>query len=75
MEQDRMVGYNLWVRFLEEDGDPAVLYVPFDNQGQQQQGMKSANKQMNSQLWRRLAANAAQKNPIDFQVLYCYQPT
>jgi predicted RNase H-like nuclease len=32
MDANRMVQWRLWVRFLEEDGEPAVLFVPFDNQ-------------------------------------------
>ena len=47
-----MVRWRLWVRFLEEDGEPAVLFVPFENRGQELGGMKSATEQMNRQLWR-----------------------
>jgi hypothetical protein len=29
MDAQRMVQYRLWVRFIEEDGEPAVLFIPF----------------------------------------------
>jgi predicted RNase H-like nuclease len=73
MGKNKMVGWNLWVRFFQEDGKPAVLFVPFANQGQQQGGMKSTNQQMNRQLWHMLVAEARRSNPIDFQVLYKYE--
>jgi predicted RNase H-like nuclease len=74
MNVNRMVHWHLWIRFLEEDGEPAVLFVPFENQGQQQGGMRSAIQQMNRHLWHALVAEASRDNPIDFQILYRYQP-
>lgn len=74
IDANRMEGWHLWVRFLEEDGQPAVLFVPFENQGQQQGGMRSANQQINQQLWRTLVAEATRDNPIDFLILYHYEP-
>ena len=75
MDATRMVKCRLWVRFVDEDGEPAVLFVPFESQGQQQGGMKSAVQQMNRQLWHALVTGATRNHPIDFQVLYCYEPT
>ncbi len=72
MDANRMVGWRLWVRFFEEDGEPAVLFVPFDNQGRQQGGMKTAIQQMNRQLWHLLVSEATRGNPIDFRILYRY---
>ena len=75
MDASRLAQRRLWVRFVEEDGEPAVLFVPFQNQGQQQGGMRSAVQQMNRQLWHALVTEASRDNPIDFQILYCYEPT
>jgi hypothetical protein len=75
MDANRMVQCRLWVRFLEGDGEPAVLFVPFENQGQQQGGMRSAVQQMNRQLWHALVTDATRSNPIDYQILYRYEPT
>jgi hypothetical protein len=74
MDAKRMVQWRLWVCFLEEDGEPAVLFVPFDNQGQQQGGMRTATQQMNRQFWHALVADATRDNPVDFRILYRYDP-
>ena len=74
MDASRLAEWRLWVRFVEEDGEPAVLFVPFQNQGQQQGGMRSAVQQMNRQLWHALVTEASRDNPIDFQILYRYEP-
>ena len=73
MDANRVVQWRLWVRFLEEDGEPAVLFVPFENQGHQQGGMRSAVHQMNRALWHALVADATRINPLDFQILYRYE--
>lgn len=73
MDANRVVRWRLWVRFLEEDGEPAVLFVPFENQGRQQGGMRSAIQQMNRELWHALVADATRINPIDFTILYRYE--
>ena len=73
MDANRMVGWYLWVRFLEEDGESAVLFVPFENQGQKQGGMRSGSQQMNRQLWHKLVAGATRVNPIDFKIIYRYE--
>lgn len=73
MDASRMIGWHLWVRFLEEDGQPTVLFVPFANQGLEQGGMRSAGQQMNRQLWHHLVEGATRDNPVDFQILYNYQ--
>jgi hypothetical protein len=74
MDSNRVVGWRLWVCFLEEDGEPAVLFVPFENQGRQQRGMRSAIQEMNRALWHALAADATRTNPIDFRILYRFEP-
>lgn len=73
MDASRMEQWRLWVRFLEEDGEPSVLFVPFENQGRQQGGMRSADQQMNRTLWQVLVADAKSINPLDFQILYRYE--
>ena len=74
MDASRVVGWRLWVRFCEQDGEPAVLFVPFENQGSEQRGMRSATQQMNRALWHLLVANATRVTPVDFAVLYRYEP-
>ena len=37
--------------------------------------MRSAVQQMNRQLWHALVTEASRDNPIDFQILYRYEPT
>jgi hypothetical protein len=71
MDADRMTGWRLWVRFIDEDGQPTVLFLPFANQGKQQCGMKAS--QMNRSLWSFMVADAARTNPIRFQVCYRYE--
>jgi hypothetical protein len=71
MDADRMVGYRLWVLFLEKDVDRSVLFEPFENQGRQLGGMKCAQ---NCQFWRDLVQEARRDSPVDFQILYGYQP-
>lgn len=73
MDPNRIVGYRLWVRFLEEDGLPTVLFVPFANQGREQGGMKIATQQMNRQLWHALVGRATRNNPVDCKIQYNYQ--
>jgi hypothetical protein len=73
MDPNRIVEWCLWVRFLEEDGEPAVLFVPFENQGPQLGGMRSAVQQMNRALWHALVADATRINPLDFRILYRYE--
>ena len=73
VDANRVVQWRLWVRFLEEDGEPAVLFVPFENQGRQQGGMRSAVQQMNRTHWHALVADATRINPLDFQILYHYE--
>ncbi|MGD1070564.1 MAG: DUF429 domain-containing protein [Bryobacteraceae bacterium] len=73
MRGERMEGWRLWVRFIDEDGQPAVLFVPFGYQGSQQSGMKVAPRQMNSSLWSFMVSDASRINPIRSQVYYCYE--
>jgi hypothetical protein len=42
---------------------PAVLFLPFGNQGNQQCGMKASHQQMNRGLWSFMVADAARTNP------------
>ncbi len=37
--------------------------------------MRSAVQQMNRQVWLALVTEASRANPIDFQILYRYEPT
>jgi hypothetical protein len=74
MDPERLVGYQLWVRFLDEDGEPAVLFVPFVNQGSLLQGMKCANGDTNRRLWYSLVSKADRANLIVFRIQYCFEP-
>ena len=74
----RMTGWRLWVRFINEDGEPAVLFEPFRNQGENQGGMRAGRQQANLDVWRSLVAGATGNNPVRSQVRYRYeqmQPT
>jgi hypothetical protein len=73
LDEERMEGWRLWVRFIEEDGQPAVLFAPFGNQGNQQSGMTASPQQMNRGLWSFMVADATRSNPIRFQVCYRYE--
>jgi predicted RNase H-like nuclease len=73
MDAERMTGWRLWVRFMDEDGQPAVLFLPFASQGNKQCGMKPASQQMNLCLWSFIVAGAARTNSICFQVCYRYE--
>ncbi len=70
MDANRMVGYRLWVCFLEKDVDHPVLFVPFANQGWQLGGMKCAQ---NCEFWRDLVREARRDSPVDFQIRYKYE--
>jgi hypothetical protein len=66
------------VRFIDEDGEPAVLFEPFRSQGDQQGGMRAARRQINLDVWRLLVAGATRDNLVHSQVRYRYermQPT
>lgn len=71
MDAQRMTGWQLWVRFLEEDGQPAVVFVPFGSQGGRQCGMKASS--LNRSLWSFMVADASRLNPIGFPVSYRYE--
>lgn len=73
MATERMTSWRLWVRFIAEDGQPAVLFVPFGNQEDQQCGMKTASQQMNRGLWSFMVSDATRTNPMRFQVCYRYE--
>ena len=63
----------VWVRFIDEDVQPTVLFLPFGNQGNQQVGMKAARQQMNRSLWSLLVAEAGHSDLIFFQVCFRYE--
>ncbi len=52
MNKDRMNGWRLWVRLIEEDGQPELMFEPFAAGGDVQQGMRSSRAHMNGDLWR-----------------------
>ncbi len=71
MDPQRMTGWRLCVRFLEEDSQPEILFVPFENQGSEQCGMKASLP--NRDLWNFMVADATRLNPLGFQVSYRYE--
>jgi hypothetical protein len=78
MDARRVTGWCLWVRFINEDGEPAVLFEPFRSQGERQGGMRAAPHQINLDVWRFLVAGATGNNPVRSQARYRYeqmQPT
>ena len=72
MEPGLMTNSPLWIRFIEEDGQPAVLFVPFTGKGEQQQGMRAAPQQVNRAVWHSLVASARRETPIRVCVRYCF---
>ncbi len=75
MDASRTTGWYLWVRFINEDGEPAVLFEPFTNQGKQQGGMRAGRQQINPNIWRFLVADATGNSPVYLQVRYRYKQT
>lgn len=73
MDASRMTGWRLWVRFINEDGEPAVLFESFRKQGDQQGGMRAPRHQINLHVWRFLVAGATVNNPVYSQVRYRYE--
>jgi hypothetical protein len=73
MKVDRMTGWRLSVRFIEEDGEPVVHFEPFNKQGRLLSGMKPA-RHMNRPGWLALVEAATSNNPIYFLVRYRYEP-
>jgi hypothetical protein len=72
MEQVRLFNFRLWVRFVEEDAQPAVLFEPFANPNGGQ-GMKTVAG-FGRELWHFLVAEARRAHPLFFNVRYCYEP-
>ena len=70
IDAKRMTGWRLWVRFIDDDGQPDVLFEAFKEHGKEQGGMKPAEQS----LWSRsdLVTGARKDNPIRFQVCYRY---
>lgn len=73
MEVGRLFKSRLWVRFIEEDGQPAVLFIPFAN-GDGGQGMKTVEG-FGRNLWHFLVDGARRNNRLVFNVQYYYEPT
>jgi hypothetical protein len=73
IDAKRMTRWRLWVRFIDDDGQPDVLFEPFKKHGKEQGGMKPAEQSQWS--WSDLVTGARKDNPIRFQVCYRYEQT
>ena len=72
METSRFCGYRLIVKFLDEDAEPEVAFVPHSHSASQLSLM--ADKEGQPGLWFLLVAGASKKSPLKFTVRYRYQP-
>lgn len=69
---DRFSGHRLWVKFLDEDGEPEVAFVPHTHSDQQMTLMPDRDSQPG--LWFLMVAGASKATPLRFKVRYRFQP-
>ncbi len=71
-----MVGWYLRLRFVEEDNQPELVFVPFRNQGPALCGMRPerlANWDVHQNTWKSLVAGVNGNRPKRFKVQYLYE--
>ena len=64
-------GQRLWVKFLDEDGEPEVAFVPHSASDIQKTLM--ADRQEQPGVWLLMVAGASKQTPLTFRVQYRYQ--
>lgn len=74
MIRERCVGWNLEIRFLDQDDEPILLFIPFDQHGGNQFGMKPGDEDCRL-LWRYLARGASRNTPQVHHVEFRYWPS
>lgn len=62
----------LVVKFLTEDGEPEVEFIPH-GASQAQSGLM-CDRNVNSGFWARMVAGASRNNRLTFQIVYRYKP-
>ncbi len=73
MVRENCEGWLLYVRFTDVDGEPDVVFGPFDNQGVKQFGMKPWGEESKDN-WKLLATGASKENPVNYKVQFRYIP-
>jgi predicted RNase H-like nuclease len=71
MEPTHFCCYRLTVKFLDEDSEPEVAFVPHSHSESQKTLM--ADEQGQPGLWFLLVAGASKKTPLSFRIKYKYQ--
>ena len=71
MDQEKLNGYRLIVKLLDEDGEPEVAFVPHSHSDIQRVLMADTNGQPG--LWFLLVAGASKQTPLRFRIKYLYQ--
>lgn len=78
MDPDRMEGWHLWVRFIAEDDQPEVVFVPFRTQGSELGGMRPGDHRgylgSDGHAWKSMVAQVNRDNRKRFKVQYRYVP-
>ena len=69
---DRFSSDRLWLKFLDEDGEPEVAFVPHTHSDQQMTLMADRDAQLG--VWFLLVAGASKANPLRFRVGFRFQP-
>lgn len=74
MSTDRMEGWNLRVRFINEPGQPEVCFIPFKKQGRELCGMRPERAgSWEVDIWKSLVAGVSRRRPRKFEVQYKYE--
>ena len=71
---NRFDGIVLRVTFVELEDRPVVRFVPFNNGGTAQRGMKVADSPAARKLWLTLAGGASERDVRSYRVTYEYEP-
>jgi predicted RNase H-like nuclease len=70
MDPSKFRGYRLIVKFLDEDAEPEVSFVPHSHSEKQQVLM--ADQEEQRELWFLLVAGAKKETPLRFRIKYKY---
>ncbi len=71
MIRERCEEWRLVVRFIDVDGEPSVVFVPFDNQGSKQGGMKPGRD--DESVWKFITEGVSRNNRRTFRVEHRYE--
>jgi hypothetical protein len=69
---DRFQNYRLFVKLVEEDGEPEIAFIPHSHSENQKTLM--ADRCGQPGVWRQLVAGASKSNTLCFKVRYRYTP-